>query len=149
MAVIIFHRSVDEQCGYASAGGEHSGTVMMYPCKTARFGSSPDISHPVRRQRKNMRIRQPCDGGNLAISYAVKTGTGANKNRAVAVLDEAGDEFGFEQVRAKFRAGLAGRKIEDSGVSSDPETTASVGQDRAHRIAGGFDSQQEVAKRFA
>src|SRR6201995_4564987 len=89
------------------------------------------------------------DGKDSAIAYAEKAGTGADKDRSVAVFDEAGDQFGLEQVSFLTRIDLAGRKEKEPRIGANPETSFSVRKDRTNSVTWGFDAQQIVMEGVA
>src|SRR5260370_34739970 len=91
-------------------------------------------------------MRHPVDGKYYAVSYAKEARTGADEDRSVAVLDDAGDELRLKQVRLSRWVDLAGRKVEETGVRADPETSATIWKDGTDGVAGGFDAQQIVMK---
>ncbi len=51
--------------------------------------------------------------------------------------------------RPVHRVDLAARKVEETRIRADPETSATVWKDGADSVAGGFDAQQIVMKRMA
>src|ERR1700736_1510676 len=91
-------------------------------------------------------MRHPINGKNNAIPYTEEPRTGANEDRSVAILDDAGDELRLEQVRLSHWVDLAGRKVEEASICADPKTSATVWKDGADSVAGGFNAQQIVMK---
>ena len=65
------------------------------------------------------------------------------------VLDDARDELRLEQVRPIQLGGFTGGEVEESGVSADPETSATVWKNRADSVAWGLNAQQIVMKSIA
>ena len=91
-------------------------------------------------------MRHSVDGQHHAIAYAKEARTGADENRSIAILDDAGDELRFEQVRSLHRVYVAGGKVKETGVCAHPETSLMVWKDGTDGVAGGFDAQQIVMK---
>src|SRR5438270_5212046 len=89
------------------------------------------------------------DGEYYAMSDAKQAGTGADKDRSVAVLDDTGNQPGLEQVRLLPWVDLARGKEKEAGVCADPEAAPAVWKDGADCVSGGFDAQQIVMKGMA
>src|SRR5260370_10018348 len=94
-------------------------------------------------------MRHPVDGKCNGVAYGKEGRTGRDENRSVAILDDAGDQLRLEQVRFLQWVDLAGRKVEETGICADPETSATVWKDGTHGVTRGFDAKQIVMKCMA
>ena len=91
-------------------------------------------------------MRHPVDGKYDAVAYAKEASTGADEDRSVTILDDAGDELRLKQVRFSLCVDLAARIVKETGICPYPQTSVMVWKDGTDGIAGGFDAQQIVMK---
>ena len=94
-------------------------------------------------------MRHPFDGKHDVIAYAKEARAGADKDRCIAVLDDAGDELRLKQMRLSRWIDLAARIVKETGIGAYPQASAMVWKNGTDGIAGGFDAQQIVMEGMA
>src|ERR1700733_7170765 len=119
---------------------------LVHPGKAAGLGAGPDIPHAVQCQGKDIRMRHSIDWMFNTVLDTKKPCAGAHENRSVAILDDAGDELRFEQVRLSLWIDLARGKVEETRIGANPKTSATIWKDGADGVAGRLDTKQVVIK---
>lgn len=94
-------------------------------------------------------MRHSVDGKYNSVPNTKEARAGANEDRSVTILNDAGDELRLEQVRLPLWIDLTGGKVEDTRIRADPKTSAAVWKDRADGVARRLDTKQVVMKGMA
>src|SRR5579859_6131771 len=100
MAIAVLNRGVNGNHGELALPSDSLYSIGSEQRQTSGLGPDPCIPEAVSGDREHMRIGQAVNLQRLPVAYTKQPGAGADEDRAVLILDHAGDQFGIEIKRS-------------------------------------------------